>query len=619
MGNIIQTLPVHIANQIAAGEVIQRPASAVKELLENAVDAGATSIQLIIEDAGKSLLQVIDDGVGMSEMDARNCFGRHATSKIAAVDDLFRINTMGFRGEALASVAAVSQVILKTKRPDDELGTLIEVENSEVVRNEPCATSKGTSIAMKNLFFNVPARRNFLKSNAVELRHITDEFIHVALAFPEIFFLMKSNGQEVFHLGRGGLKQRIIQLTGNHMSSQLVAVSEKTDYLDISGYIGKPSVAKKTRGEQYLFVNRRYVRNPYLNHAIISAYEEMIPQGSFPFFVLFIELDPAQVDVNVHPTKQEIKFVDEKIVYAFIRSAIRHSLAQFSIAPSMDFSLEPAIQQLDAIAKPFTEVQKKQTEDGGIYKSFIDRNQAHRIGSSSNLGNWKDFFESAPKEHKAIQSDAGFKDDLQQEMEKWKSKPGNGALMLLFNQPVFQLHQTYIVFEQHQGMTILHQQLAHQQILFEKFRSAWKGKAMTIQQNLFPQVINLSAKDALLMQNILPDLLHMGYQLEPFGNNTFLLQGSPADHPTDNDLQVLEMILEDIKDATSSLHQQYRERIAKAMARKHAVKSGAILSEEQMRDIVERLSLCLQSGVHFDGKPLFVEVKKDFLTDSFGI
>ena len=403
------------------------------------------------------------------------------------------------------------------------------------------------------------------------------------------------------------------------MNSQLVAVSEKTDYLDISGYIGKPSVAKKTRGEQYLFVNRRFVRNPYLNHAIVSAYEEVIPQGSFPFFVLFIELDPAQVDVNVHPTKQEIKFVDEKIVYAFIRSAIRHALAQFSIAPSMDFSLEPAIQQLDAIAKPFTAEQKKEAEGGGIYKSFIDRHQAHRIGSSSNLSNWKDFFESAPKEQQVVQADAGFKEHLQQEMEKWKLKPGNAALQLMFNNPVFQLHQTYIVFEQHQGMTILHQQLAHQQILFEKFKTTWQGKAMTIQQNLFPQVINLSASDAQLMQTILPDLLHMGYQLEPFGNNTFLLQGSPADHPTDNEQLVLEMILEDIKDVSYSLHQQYRERIAKAMARKHAVKSGAILTEEVMRDIVERLSLCLQSAIHFDGKPIFVEVKKDFLTDSFGI
>jgi len=310
MSDIIKLLPDAVANQIAAGEVIQRPASAVKELLENAVDAGSTSVKLIIEDAGKSLLQVIDDGVGMSETDARNCFGRHATSKINALDDLFRLNTMGFRGEALASIAAVAQVILKTRRASDEMGTELELENSVVTRQQPCAFAQGTSVSMKNLFFNVPARRNFLRSNAVELRHITEEFTHVALAFPELFFSMTNNGQEIFHLERGVLKQRIVQLFGNSFTSQLVAVKEKTDYLDVSGYIGKPATAKKTRGEQYLFVNKRYVRNPYLSHAIVSAYEEMIPQGSFPFFALFIELDPAQVDVNVHPTKQEIKFVD---------------------------------------------------------------------------------------------------------------------------------------------------------------------------------------------------------------------------------------------------------------------------------------------------------------------
>jgi DNA mismatch repair protein MutL len=620
MENKIQTLPAHLANQIAAGEVIQRPASAVKELLENAVDAGATSVRLIVEDAGKSLLQVIDDGAGMSEVDARNCFGRHATSKISAVDDLFRLSTMGFRGEALASIAAVAQVILKTRRVSDEMGTELELENSVVTRQQPCAFAQGTSLAMKNLFFNVPARRNFLRSNAVELRHITEEFTHVALAFPEIFFSMTNNGQEIFHLERGVLKQRIIQLFGNSLTSQLVAVKEKTDYLDVSGYIGKPATAKKTRGEQYLFVNKRYVRNPYLSHAIVSAYEEMIPQGSFPFFALFIELDPAQVDVNVHPTKQEIKFVDEKIVYAFIRSAIRHALAQFSIAPSMDFNLEPSIQQLDAVVKPYTPENKLEAEGGGIYKSFIQRHQAHRIGSSSNLSNWKDFFESSPKEKQVVQAHMPqISNQLETEMEKWRSRPGNASLQLLFTSPVFQLHQTYIVFEQHQGITILHQQLAHQQVLFEKFKSAWQGKGMAIQQSLFPQVINLSPIDAQVIQSILPDLLHMGYQLEPFGSNTFLLQGAPADHPTDNDQQVLEMILEDVKDSTSMLHQQYRERMSRAMARKHAVKSGARLAEETMRDIVERLSLCQQSTIHFDGKPIFIEVKNDFLIDSFGI
>jgi len=394
--NIIRHLPQNIANQIAAGEVIQRPASAVKELLENAVDAGATKVQLLVAEAGKSLLQVIDNGKGMSEIDARNCFGRHATSKITAIEDLYQIRTMGFRGEALASIAAVSQVILRTRREEDELGTEVEVENSKVLRQEPCQSDVGTSITMKNLFFNVPARRNFLKGDNVEMKHVTEEFMRVALAFPHVFFSLTSNGRELYHLGAGTLKQRVVQLMGNGFDGKLVQVGEKTDYLDIHGFIGKPDTAKKTRGDQFLFVNNRFIRNPYLNHAVISAFEEMIPAGSFPFFVLFIELDPAQVDVNVHPTKQEIKFTDEKLVYAFVRSAIRHALAQFSVAPSMDFGLDPSIQQLDAVSKPFTSDRQEQAQSGSLYKSFIDRNQAHRIETGSNLSNWRDFFDSTP-------------------------------------------------------------------------------------------------------------------------------------------------------------------------------------------------------------------------------
>ena len=316
MPDIIQLLPDNIANQIAAGEVIQRPASAVKELMENAVDAGATEIRLIVNDAGKALIQVIDNGRGMSETDARMAFERHATSKIANIDDLFRIRTMGFRGEALASIAAVAQVELKTKRAEDEAGTFIAIENSLVTKQEPIAATTGTSIAMKNVFFNVPARRNFLKSNASETRHIVDEFIRVSMAFPEIFFSLTSNGQEVFHLERGSLKQRIVQILGNSYNSKLVAVQEQTDYLNIYGFVGKPETAKKTRGDQYFFVNNRFIKSAYLNHAVMNAFQEIITADSFPAYVLFIDLDPSQIDINVHPTKQEIKFEDEKIVYA---------------------------------------------------------------------------------------------------------------------------------------------------------------------------------------------------------------------------------------------------------------------------------------------------------------
>ena len=358
MPDIIHLLPDNIANQIAAGEVIQRPASAVKELLENAVDAGATEIRLLVNDAGKSLIQVIDNGKGMSETDARMAFERHATSKIKNISDLFCIKTMGFRGEALASIAAVAQVEIKTKRAEDDAGIYLEVENSMVKKQEPVAMENGTSIAMKNLFFNVPARRNFLKSNAAELRHIVDEFTRVAMSFPEIFFSLSSNGQQVFHLDKGSLKQRVVQLLGNHYNARLVAVDEKTDYLNILGFVGKPDTAKKTRGDQYFFVNNRFIKSAYLNHAVMNAFDALVTKDSFPLYVLFIELNPAQVDINVHPTKQEIKFEDEKIVYAFVQSAVKHALAQFSISPTLDFELDAGIQSLDAVNKPFTEEKK---------------------------------------------------------------------------------------------------------------------------------------------------------------------------------------------------------------------------------------------------------------------
>ena len=624
--NIIHHLPPNIANQIAAGEVIQRPASAVKELLENAVDAGATEIQLVVIDAGKSLLQVIDNGKGMSEVDARNCFGRHATSKLKAIDDLFHIRTMGFRGEALASVAAVSQVILRTKRAEDELGTEIEIENSKVLRQDPCQSPNGTSISMKNLFFNVPARRNFLKADAVEMKHITEEFMRVALSFPHVFFSLNSNGKEIFHLDAGTLKQRIVQLMGNSYASKLVQVYEKTDYLNINGFIGKPDTAKKTRGDQFLFVNNRFIRNPYLNHAVVSAFEEMIPSGCFPFFVLFLDMDPSQVDVNVHPTKQEIKFTDEKIVYAFVRSAIRHALAQFSVAPSMDFGLDASIQQLDAVAKPFTTDKQEDAASGSLYKSFVDRHQAHRIETGSNLRNWKDFFDPASSSSTSgsLETPGKFSftesavPSTQPSASASFYKPSSSAQPLP-GAVVFQQNLTYIVTASDQSVLIYHQQLLHQQVLFEKFKATWEGKAIPVQQSMFPQAIQLSPADAQLLQGILPDLLQMGYQLEPFGSHAFLLQGSPADHASENDAAVVEMILEDIKDIGSTLHRSYKERMAKTLARKHAIKAGKTLTVEEMRDLLERISCCENPVMHFDGKPLLVEVKGSFLSDTFQV
>src|SRR6202012_2929478 len=355
MSDIIQLLPDAVANQIAAGEVVQRPASAVKELIENAIDAGADKIQLILKDAGKSLIQVIDNGAGMSVTDARMCFERHATSKIRKAEDLFAIRTMGFRGEAMASIAAIAQVELKTRRHEDEVGTCITIEGSEVISQEACSANTGTSISVKNLFYNTPARRNFLKSNPVEMRYIIDELQRVALANPQIFFTLHHNGQEVYHLPGTTLKQRIIHLFGNNYNERLVPVEEDTIVVKLHGFVGKPEYAKRTRGEQFFFVNNRFIKDAYLTHAVLLAFKELLPEDTFPLYVLFIDIDPAKIDINVHPTKTEIKYQDEQTIYAIIRSAVKRSLGRYNITPSLDFDQENSIEHL-VTPKPLEEI-----------------------------------------------------------------------------------------------------------------------------------------------------------------------------------------------------------------------------------------------------------------------
>ncbi|MDC0230533.1 DNA mismatch repair endonuclease MutL, partial [Aureispira] len=343
MADLIQLLPDHIANQIAAGEVIQRPASVVKELLENSIDAGAKNIRLIIKNAGKTLIQVVDDGIGMSETDARMCFERHATSKIRKAEDLFIIRTKGFRGEAMATIAAIAHVEMRSKRHKQELGTKLEIAASKVLLQEPCQTASGTSVSVKNLFYNIPARRHFLKSDTVEMRHIIDEFQHVALAHPEIFFSLHHNSDKLYHLPVSNLRQRIVGILGNKINTSLIPIDEETDILKISGYIGKPESAKKTRGNQFFFVNNRFIKSGYFNHALLNAYEDLLPEKTYPLYVIFFSIDPAKIDVNIHPTKQEIKFEDERLVYNYLRVSTRHALAQSSITPSLDFEVESSI------------------------------------------------------------------------------------------------------------------------------------------------------------------------------------------------------------------------------------------------------------------------------------
>jgi DNA mismatch repair protein MutL len=614
LSDIIQLLPDNIANQIAAGEVIQRPASAVKELLENAIDAGATQIQLTVVDAGKSLIAVTDNGKGMSETDARMAFERHATSKIKKIEDLFAITTMGFRGEALASIAAVAQVELKTKQANNDVGTYIEIENSKVLKQEPCATANGTTISMKNLFFNVPARRNFLKSNAAEMRHIIEEFIRVAMAFPQIMFTLTSNGQQVYYLEPGNIKQRVVQILGSSYNAKLVAVNEKTDYVNIYGFVGKPETAKKTRGDQYFFVNNRFIKSAYLNHAVNSAFEGILAKDSFPGYVLFIDLDPAQIDINVHPTKQEIKFEDEKIVYAFVQAAIKHALAQFSIAPSLDFSLNADIQQLEAISKPFTAEKQTAIAGSNLYKTFTDKHQAHKIDpqTKSNLSTWKDFLK--PAEQDATSYFEYEKNDV--------SVPSQQNLLYknILQQPAvyFQLQLTYILAPNNNGFMLVHQQHAHERILYEKYSKLSLNQQPVTQKSLFPVAIELTTADAVLLEDLMQEVTAIGYVLEQTDNNTFIIQGTPADVLQGNEKHSLELLLEQFKHFSSDIKYSKREKLIRCISRQQAIKTGTSLTQPEMKELLEQLFNCNTPNTTPSGNPTFIEFTANYLDSLFG-
>jgi len=618
VSDTIHLLPDHIANQIAAGEVIQRPASAVKELLENAVDAGATEIRLLVNDSGKALIQVIDNGKGMSPQDAQNAFARRATSKITTIEDLFQIRTMGFRGEALASIAAVAQVSLKTRRVEDELGTNVEIENSKITETSSVACAVGTTISMKNLFFNVPARRNFLKSNSAEFKHIIEEFTRVALAFPEVHFSLASNGQDVYHWEGGSFKQRAIQVLGNSYQTKLVTVGEKTDYLTITGFVGKPETAKKTRSDQYFFVNRRYIKSAYLHHAVANAFDGLIAKENFPSYLLYIDVDPTQVDINVHPTKQEIKFEDDKIIYAFVQAAVKHALAQFSIAPSLDFSLDASIQQLDAIQKPFTAENANATASQSLYEGFTKKNQAHFISKSENASrqDWKSFFTTLPSSDNTVdQANNDSASYIVKSSSMGLYKDGS-PLQVSPEAILMQLHQTFIVAPSHSGCIMIHQQLAHERILYEKFQKASAHPHAT-QKSLFPVVLELSVSDAILLEEIIEDLALIGYEIEAFGPNSFIIQGIPADVNAGNEKNAIELLLEQFKHFSGEVKFSKREKLIRCMARQMAIKAGQALSQKEMHVLIESLGECDIPNITASGAPTFVEFKEDYLNGLF--
>ncbi|MFN8416800.1 MAG: DNA mismatch repair endonuclease MutL [Cytophagaceae bacterium] len=595
MSDIIRLLPDNIANQIAAGEVVQRPASVVKELMENSVDAGATEVKLIVKDAGKQLIQVIDNGKGMSETDARVCFERHATSKIAKADDLFALATFGFRGEAMASIASVAQVELKTRTKDNEIGTYVRIEGSSVLEHTTVATSVGTSISVKNLFYNIPARRNFLKSNPVEMRHIMDEFIRVALAYPSIAFSLYHNDLELFQLPEESISKRVVSLLGTSYREQQIPCREETDVVNIHGYIGKPESAKKSKGDQFFFVNNRFIKSGYLHHAIQHAYDELVPSDSFPFYVLYLEIDPSKIDVNVHPTKTEIKFEDEKTIYAIIKACVKKSLGTHNIVPSLDFDFDvnvSAFTQMYGSNKPTPTASSGSSSwsntfsksEGGANWAELMKQLDEPNNDQSSISQGEVFPEGIRLSSKINTPAALSKDDLFQE-----------------NQSTFQLHQRYIITHVKSGVLLVDQQAAHERILFEKYEAQLTNKLGISQQFLFPQTIQMSPVDFQLVKEMEEDLKKLGFVLNTFSNDTLVINGVPADSTSGKEKDLFEGLITQFKENRDQLKLTQKENLARSLAKRSAIKSGAKLTVIEMNSLIDQLFACKTPNFAPDG------------------
>lgn len=634
MPDIIHLLPEYLANQIAAGEVVQRPASVVKELLENAVDAGATQVQLIVKEAGKQLVQVVDNGSGMSPTDARMSLERHATSKIRSTEDLFRIRTLGFRGEALASIAAVAQVEIRTKQREHDTGSLLLVEGSQISSQQPTACPDGTSISVKNLFFNVPARRNFLKSNAVEMRHILDEFQHVALANPQVAFSLYQNDLEVFGLPAGKLSQRIVALLGNGYKEQLAACEEITPFISVRGFVGKPEAAKKSRGDQFFFVNNRFIRSAYLNHAVLAAYESLLPRDAHPFYVLFLELDPKTIDINVHPTKTEIKFEDEKTVYAVLRSAVKQSLGLHNIAPSLDFDGDVNFAPTRSLRAGKASVATTVDTDG--FGPAAPKAAPRNSGSTpSNFTNFN-----------ADTRADGFGRDLpprpttqaRRDLENFYQKLNEGRtsglddlegevvpLTLPLNAPdesnpakalplregagsrAVQVQQRFVLVPVKSGVLLIDQEAARERILYEQYAQSLTQQAGTPQTLLFPRTVTFSPADFAVLRELTEPLHTLGFRFAEFGPNTIAIEAIPAEMPAQDEKQLLEGLIEQFRAAAGPLKLDRREALARALARRVAGHTAnARLPEAELSALADRLFACEVPGYTPDGRKTLV-------------
>jgi len=626
MTDKIKLLPDSVANQIAAGEVIQRPASVVKELLENALDAGATHINLIIKDAGRTLIQITDNGHGMSATDARMCFEKHATSKITKPEDLFNLHTLGFRGEALASIAAISQVQLKTKTDESELGTEIIIEGSELKSQENCTAAIGTSFSVKNLFYNVPARRNFLKSNTAELRHIIEEFQRVVLVNPTIAFTFYNNGSVLYQLLAGNLKQRIIQVVGNKKyDERLVPIEEQTDDLRITGFIGKPEFARKTRGEQYFFANNRFIKHPYFHHAVENAFKELIPDGSHPSYFIFLEVRPEDIDVNIHPTKIEVNFTNKQLIYAILAAAAKKALGQFSLTPSLDFEQEDSMRFEFDKNRPIKPPTIKINPD---YNPFETEKPEPDPRQVSNQENWSKLYEFDKQTDFKPSGDReiGFNypmSDTQQSPHSTQNAPSamnllpdEGNLIQARTKTFIQVGQAYVVSSVKSGLVIINQSLAHERILYEKYLEQYENRQIASQQLLFPVNINLAPEELSIIKEIDEDLKNFGFEIEFFGKTGIVVNGSPMDMPESKISVIIDEILSSFNDG-QDIEQDRKLAFARSMARQLSIKPGQKLEQSEMDELADALFSCKIPEISIDGELIIKTISLEEIREKF--
>lgn len=603
MGNIIAVLPDSIANQIAAGEVIQRPASVVKELMENAVDAGADEVELIVKESGRLLVQVIDNGKGMSPLDARLCWERHATSKIREATDLFRINTFGFRGEAMASIASVAQVEMKTRQEQDELGAHLAIEASEVKKQENCVHPRGTNISVKNLFFNIPARRNFLKSNAVEFKHIVDEFVRVSLPNEGISFKLTHNEHCLYNLKATTPQKRIAEVLG-HAEDDFYFGSEQSTAGNYRLYLGTPAIAKKTRGDQYFIVNGRFIKDAYLNHAIQQEYKDYLPQDHHASYVVFLDINPASIDINVHPTKTEIKFEDERTLYAMLKSVVRKTLAQHHLGGGDDqlFDNHSFKQFLNGTVHPdFPTAPKVQVNPG--FNPFGGATAQQK----RNLGNWQQAFSGMEAQSPELRAEPVNFPEL------FNSNPEKSFLVDGF----FQLTPGYLAIRSGEEVLIVDQEQAHQRVLYEQFLRHIQLQKSTTQQLLFPRVIEFSANDSALLEGIIDEVRHLGFDINSLGKGSFIINGLPPEANKADAKNLLEGLVEEYKSSFQIDKRDKQRDVARALAKRSAIKRGDRLETAELKRLVTDLFECQEPAISPYGKPVFVKLSEAFLTKLF--